>query len=44
MSTCLGAALERSGREPERPHHDHHVGEWIGIRPQVDPMVTFARQ
>ena len=25
-------------------HHDHHVGEWIGIRPQVDHVVTFARQ
>jgi iron(III) transport system ATP-binding protein len=24
-------------------HHDHHVGEWIGIRPQVDHVVTFAR-
>ncbi len=25
-------------------HHDHHVGEWIGIRPQVDHVVTFARE
>lgn len=24
-------------------HHDHHVGEWIGIRPQVDHVVTFHR-
>ena len=24
-------------------HHDHKVGEWIGIRPQVDHVVTFAR-
>jgi iron(III) transport system ATP-binding protein len=24
-------------------HHDHQVGEWIGIRPQVDHVVTFAR-
>ena len=24
-------------------HHDHAVGEWIGIRPQVDHVVTFAR-
>ena len=24
-------------------HHDHHVGEWIGIRAQVDHLVTFAR-
>ena len=25
-------------------HHDHTVGEWIGIRPQVDHMVTFKRE
>ena len=25
-------------------HHDHEVGEWIGIRVQVDHVVTFARQ
>ncbi len=25
-------------------HHDHQVGEWIGIRPQVDHVVTFPRQ
>jgi iron(III) transport system ATP-binding protein len=25
-------------------HHDHIVGEWIGIRPQVDHMVTFKRE
>ena len=24
-------------------HHDHHVGEWIGIRPQVDHVVVFDR-
>jgi iron(III) transport system ATP-binding protein len=24
-------------------HHDHHVGEWIGIRPVVDHVVTFPR-
>jgi iron(III) transport system ATP-binding protein len=24
-------------------HHDHHVGEWIGIRAEVDHVVTFAR-
>jgi iron(III) transport system ATP-binding protein len=23
-------------------HHDHRVGEWIGIRPAVDHVVTFA--
>ncbi|MGB3067598.1 MAG: ABC transporter ATP-binding protein [Ottowia sp.] len=23
-------------------HHDHQVGEWIGIRTQVDHVVTFA--
>ena len=22
-------------------HHDHHVGEWIGVRAQVDHVVTF---
>lgn len=25
-------------------HHDHAVGEWIGIRPEVDHVVTFARE
>jgi len=25
-------------------HHDHEVGEWIGIRAQVDHVVTFARE
>lgn len=24
-------------------HHDHQLGEWIGIRPAVDHVVTFAR-
>ncbi len=24
-------------------HHDHRIGEWIGIRPQVDHVVTFER-
>ncbi|MBS0466540.1 MAG: ABC transporter ATP-binding protein [Proteobacteria bacterium] len=24
-------------------HHDHAMGDWIGIRPQVDHVVTFAR-
>ena len=24
-------------------HHDHHVGEWIGIRALVDHVVTFDR-
>lgn len=24
-------------------HHDHSLGEWIGIRPQVDHVVTFSR-
>jgi iron(III) transport system ATP-binding protein len=23
-------------------HHDHHIGEWIGIRAAVDHVVTFA--
>jgi iron(III) transport system ATP-binding protein len=25
-------------------HHDHQLGEWIGIKPQVDHVVTFARE
>ena len=25
-------------------HHDHTVGEWIGIRAEVDHVVTFDRQ
>jgi hypothetical protein len=25
-------------------HHDHQVGEWIGIRPAVDHVVTFPRE
>jgi iron(III) transport system ATP-binding protein len=25
-------------------HHDHTLGEWIGIRPEVDHVVTFARE
>ena len=25
-------------------HHDHQIGEWIGIRAEVDHVVTFARQ
>jgi iron(III) transport system ATP-binding protein len=25
-------------------HHDHQIGEWVGIRPQVDHVVTFARE
>jgi iron(III) transport system ATP-binding protein len=25
-------------------HHDHQVGEWVGIRPEVDHVVTFARE
>ncbi|MEK8048755.1 ABC transporter ATP-binding protein [Ideonella sp. DXS22W] len=24
-------------------HHDHQVGEWIGIRPEIDHVVTFGR-
>jgi iron(III) transport system ATP-binding protein len=24
-------------------HHDHKLGEWIGIRPEVDHVVTFPR-
>ncbi|MDO8771419.1 MAG: ABC transporter ATP-binding protein [Burkholderiaceae bacterium] len=25
-------------------HHDHTIGEWIGIRAQVDHVVTFERE
>jgi iron(III) transport system ATP-binding protein len=25
-------------------HHDHAIGEWIGIRAQVDHVVTFERE
>ena len=25
-------------------HHDHALGEWIGIRAQVDHVVTFKRE
>jgi iron(III) transport system ATP-binding protein len=25
-------------------HHDHQVGEWVGIRAEVDHVVTFARE
>ncbi|MBX3604294.1 MAG: ABC transporter ATP-binding protein [Piscinibacter sp.] len=25
-------------------HHDHQIGEWIGIRAEVDHVVTFARE
>jgi iron(III) transport system ATP-binding protein len=25
-------------------HHDHQIGEWIGIRAALDHVVTFARQ
>jgi iron(III) transport system ATP-binding protein len=25
-------------------HHDHRIGEWIGIRAEVDHVVTFAGQ
>ena len=24
-------------------HHDHHLGEWIGIKAQVDHVVTFMK-
>ena len=25
-------------------HHDHDIGEWIGIRPAVDHVVTFLKE
>jgi iron(III) transport system ATP-binding protein len=40
-------ALRLPGGEPllalVPSHHDHAVGEWIGIRPEVDHVVTFAK-
>ena len=24
-------------------HHDHHIGEWIGIRLQADHVVVFSK-
>jgi iron(III) transport system ATP-binding protein len=24
-------------------HHDHKIGEWIGIKAEVDHVVTFER-
>ena len=25
-------------------HHDHRVGEWIGIQPEVDHVAAFKRE
>lgn len=25
-------------------HHNHAVGEWVGIRAELDHVVTFARE
>ena len=25
-------------------HHDHAIGEWVGIRAEVDHVVTFVRE
>ena len=25
-------------------HHDHQLGEWVGIRAEVDHVVTFPRE
>ena len=37
----LGSGLQLMAHVPS--HHDHAVGEWIGIKAQVDHVVTFAR-
>ena len=38
----LRSGLEIVAHVPS--HHDHDVGEWIGIRPSMDHGVTFARE
>jgi iron(III) transport system ATP-binding protein len=38
----LGSGLQVMAHVPS--HHDHAVGEWIGIKAQVDHVVTFARE
>ena len=38
---CLADGLEVLAQVPS--HHDHTPGEWIGIRPRVDHVVTFSR-
>ncbi|MDB5849747.1 MAG: afuC, partial [Rhodoferax sp.] len=25
-------------------HHDHQIGEWIGIRPEMNHVVAFPRE
>ncbi|HYF19866.1 MAG TPA: ABC transporter ATP-binding protein [Ramlibacter sp.] len=37
----LAGGMEVMAHVPS--HHDHKVGEWIGIRPEVDHVVTFER-
>ncbi|PIF89198.1 iron(III) transport system ATP-binding protein [Acidovorax sp. 62] len=37
----LSSGLQVMAHVPS--HHDHAVGEWIGIKAQVDHVVTFAR-
>jgi iron(III) transport system ATP-binding protein len=37
----LAGGMEVMAHVPS--HHDHKLGEWIGIRPEVDHVVTFAR-
>ena len=38
---CLASGERVLAHVPS--HHDHHVGEWIGIRAVVDHVVTFER-
>ena len=45
-SECLYTLLRDSGQTLMAhvpSHHDHHLGEWIGIRAEVDHVVTFAK-
>ena len=42
LTRCVWTAVRRvMAHVPS--HHDHQVGEWIGIRAQVDHVVTFPR-
>jgi iron(III) transport system ATP-binding protein len=41
-SLCLQSSEEMLAHVPS--HHDHKLGEWIGIRAEVDHVVTFERE
>ena len=38
----LGSGQQLMAHVPS--HHDHKLGEWIGIKAEVDHVVTFERQ